>query len=229
MSLIVDNETSLECREHFLSQRLPVTFVPPQTHRSNPAERAVRTDTNLTNHLITVFSSTHPDFPDDLWDRLLPCAEITLNVMRSWRPDPYLSAWSGLHLHSNHTTSPPTLFTPLANSALPSQTLTTATLGPLTGIAPFFTLGPALTHYCCQRVYIVSSRSERITLTLAQRETVRERETGRKATENDFFQRHFSDSLLVENIFWSQKILLVLLLFYYDLLVLKLVFRHFLV
>jgi hypothetical protein len=33
----------------------------------------------------------------DLWDRLLPFAEITLNVMRSWRPDPSLSAWSGLH------------------------------------------------------------------------------------------------------------------------------------
>jgi hypothetical protein len=62
-SLIVDNETSLECREYFLSQRLPVTFVPPQTHRSNPAERAVRTGKN---HLISVFSSTHPDFPDDL-------------------------------------------------------------------------------------------------------------------------------------------------------------------
>jgi hypothetical protein len=61
--LIVDNETSLECREYFLSQRLPVTFVPPQTHRSNPAERAVRTGKN---HLISVFSSTHPDFPDDL-------------------------------------------------------------------------------------------------------------------------------------------------------------------
>ncbi len=93
-SLIVDNETSLECREYFLSQQLPVTFVPPQTHRSNPAERAVRTGKN---HLISVFSSTHPDFPDDLWDRLLPYAEITLNVLRPWRPDPTLSAWSGLH------------------------------------------------------------------------------------------------------------------------------------
>jgi hypothetical protein len=30
-----------------------------------------------------------------------------------------------------------------------------------------FTLGPALTHYRFQRVYVVSSRSERITLTLA--------------------------------------------------------------
>jgi hypothetical protein len=84
----------LECREYFLSQRLPVTFVPPQIHRTNPAERAVRTGKT---HLISILSFTHPDFPDDLWDHLLPYAEITLNIMRPWRPDPSLSAWSGLH------------------------------------------------------------------------------------------------------------------------------------
>ncbi len=46
------------------------------------------------NHLISIF---HPDFPADLWDRLLPHAELTLNIMRPWRPDPSLSAWWGLH------------------------------------------------------------------------------------------------------------------------------------
>jgi hypothetical protein len=40
-----------------------------------------------------------------------------------------------------------------------------ATLGPLGDRA--YTLGPALTHNRCQRVYVVFSRSERITLTLA--------------------------------------------------------------
>ena len=53
--------------------------------------------TDRQNHLSSVFSSTHPDLPDDLWDRLLPYAEITLNVLGPWRPDPTLSAWSGLH------------------------------------------------------------------------------------------------------------------------------------
>ncbi len=69
-------------------------FVPPQIHKTNPAERAVRT---AKNHLIALLSSTHPDFPDDLWDCLLPHAEITLNLLRPWRPDPSLSAWSRLH------------------------------------------------------------------------------------------------------------------------------------
>jgi hypothetical protein len=140
---------------------LPVTFVPPQTHRSNPAERAVRTGKN---HLISVFSSTHPDFPDDLWDRLLPYAEITLNIMRSWRPDPSLSAWSGIHHlpydFSAHPIHPPGQLC-LAFSD-PDNRETWAPHGDRA-----FTLGPALTHYRCQRVYVVSPRSERIAFTLA--------------------------------------------------------------
>ncbi len=115
------------------------------------------------NHLISVFSSTHPDFPDDLWDRLLPYAEITLNVLRPCRPDPTLSAWSGLHRlpydFSAHPLHPPGQLY-LAFSSSDHRDIW----------APHgdraFTLGPALTHYCCQRVYVVSSRSERITLTL---------------------------------------------------------------
>ena len=157
----MDNETSLECREYFLSQRLPVTFVPPQIHRTNPAERAVRTGKN---HLISILSSTHPDFPDDLWDRLLPFAEITLNIMRPWRPDPSLSAWSGLHRlpydFSAHPLHPPGQLC-LAFSG-PEHRDTWAPHGDRA-----FILGPALTHYRCHRVYVVSSRSERITLTLA--------------------------------------------------------------
>ncbi len=116
------------------------------------------------NHLISAFLSTHPDFPDDLWDRLLPYAEITLNVLRPWRPDPTLSAWSGLH-HLSYDFSAHPLHPPgqlcLAFSS-PDHHDTWAPHGDRA-----FTLSPALTHYRCQRVYVVSSRSERITLTLA--------------------------------------------------------------
>ena len=132
LSLICDNETSLECREYFLSQRLPVQFVPPQMHRSNPAEKSVRT---VKNHLISTLASTHPEFPDDLWDRLLPHAELTLNVMRPWRPDPSLSAWSGLYRGASLMTLPPTHFTPPANYVCLSTVPTTASLGIPTGTA----------------------------------------------------------------------------------------------
>jgi hypothetical protein len=94
----------------------------------------------------------------------LDYAEITLNGMRPWRPDPTLSAWSGLHRLTHDFSAHPI--------HLPGQ-LCLAFSGPehRDTWAPHgdraFTLGPALTHYCCQRVYVVAIRSERITLTLA--------------------------------------------------------------
>jgi hypothetical protein len=84
--------------------------------------------------------------------------------MRSWLPDPSLFAWSALHRLSYFAGHP----------IHPSGQLCLAFSDPDhrdTWATPHgdraFTLGPALTHYRCQRVYVVSSRSERITLTLA--------------------------------------------------------------
>ncbi len=129
-TLIVDNETSLECREYFLSQRLPVTFVPPQTHRSNPTERAVSTG-KITSSLsslpptrisLTTFGTD--SFP-------MPKSPLTSCVLGA----PIPPSLPGLASTISHTTSPPTLFILLANSALPYLALNTATRGPLTGIA----------------------------------------------------------------------------------------------
>ncbi len=85
------------------------------------------------NHLISTFTPTHPDLPDDLWDRLLPHAELTLDVLRPWRPDPSLSAWSGLHHLPYDFVAHP--LHPPANSVYPSTVPTTAFLGIPTGTA----------------------------------------------------------------------------------------------
>ena len=130
-SLIVDNETSLECREYFLLQRLPVTFVPPQIHRTNPAERAVRTGKN---HLISILSPPTLTFLTTFGTGSSPLP----------KSPSILCAPGALTLHSllglastvSLMTSPPTPSTHLANSVLPSPVPTTAALGPLTEIAP---------------------------------------------------------------------------------------------
>ncbi len=108
-----------------------------------------------------MLSSTHPDFPDDLWNRLLPHAEINLNLLRPWRPDPSLSAWPSLHRlpydYAAHPLHPPGQLC-LAFSG-PDHRLSWDPHGDRA-----FILGPALTHYRCDRTYIVSSRSERTLL-----------------------------------------------------------------
>ncbi len=116
------------------------------------------------DHLISIFASTHPDFSAGLWDHLLPHAKLTLNIMRPWRPDPSLSAWSGLHHlpydFSAHPIHPPGQLCLAFNG--PDHRLSWDPHGDRA-----YYLGPALTHYRCHRVYVVSTRLERITLTLA--------------------------------------------------------------
>lgn len=69
-------------------------LTPPGTHRRNLCERAIRT---AKSHIISGLSSAHPKFPMNLWDQILPQAEMTLNMLRGSRMNPKLSARTQLH------------------------------------------------------------------------------------------------------------------------------------
>jgi hypothetical protein len=69
-------------------------LVPPHCHRRNAAERAIRT---FEEQFVAGISSVDPSFPLHLWDRLLPQAEITLNLLRTSRLHPQLSAAAHFH------------------------------------------------------------------------------------------------------------------------------------
>jgi hypothetical protein len=69
-------------------------LVPPHCRRTNAAERAIRT---LKEHSKARPATVNPDFLAHLWDRLLPQAEITLNLLLSSRLHPQLSAAAHYH------------------------------------------------------------------------------------------------------------------------------------
>jgi hypothetical protein len=69
-------------------------LVPPHRHRRNAAERAIRT---FKEHFVAGLSSDDPHFPLHLWDRLFSQAEITLNLLRTSRERPQLSAAAHFH------------------------------------------------------------------------------------------------------------------------------------
>ena len=71
-----------------------IQFVPPNVHRRNVAERAIRT---FKAHLIAGLCSTHKDFPLNLWDRLLPQAQMTLNMMRQSNANANISAYEQIY------------------------------------------------------------------------------------------------------------------------------------
>jgi hypothetical protein len=85
----LDNKASNALKNFFTVNNIAYQLVLPQCHRRNAAERAIRT---FKEHFVAGLSSVGPSFPMHLWERLLPQAEITLNLQRTSRLHPQLSA-----------------------------------------------------------------------------------------------------------------------------------------
>ena len=125
-----------------------------------PAERSIRT---AKNHILSVLAACHVSFPSTRWPDLLPQIELTLNTVRSWKPNPSLSAWHGLHSFP---------FDFAAHPIHPPGQLVVAHDAPLTraswakhGTRAFY-LSPAVYHYRCHNVFLPLSNSYRICQTL---------------------------------------------------------------
>jgi hypothetical protein len=103
-----------------------------------------------------------PTFPLHLWDRLLPQAEITLNLLRTSRLHPQLSAAAHFHGLVDYNK---TYFAPpgckIIGHYKPGKLRTWAPHG-----QHGYSLGPDMHHYRCQNVYIAATASERIEDTL---------------------------------------------------------------
>ena len=89
----LDNEASTTFQADLSAKKIDFQLVPPNIHRRNAAERAIRT---FKNHFIAGLSSVHSTFPMQLWCRLLQQAELTLNLLRPSRLNPKLSAYAQL-------------------------------------------------------------------------------------------------------------------------------------
>jgi hypothetical protein len=90
----LDNEASAALKNVFTANDAEYQLVPPHCHLCNAAERAIRT---FKEHFMAGLSSVDPTFPLHLWDRLLPQVEITLNLLRTLRLHPQLSAAAHFH------------------------------------------------------------------------------------------------------------------------------------
>jgi hypothetical protein len=85
----LDNKASTALKNFFTVNGVAYQLVPPHCHQRNNAERAIRT---FRKHFVAGLSSVDPSFPMHLWGRHLSQAEITLNLLRTSRLHPQLSA-----------------------------------------------------------------------------------------------------------------------------------------
>ena len=81
---ILDNECSENMKE-VIKQECELELVPPGCHRRNIAEVGIKI---FKNHFISILSGTDPSFPLSLWDKLLPQAELTVNLLRQSNSTP---------------------------------------------------------------------------------------------------------------------------------------------
>jgi hypothetical protein len=88
------NEALTALKNFFTVNDIAYQLVPPHCHRRNAAERAIGT---FKEHFVAGLSSVDPSFPMHLWDRLLPQAEITLNLLRTCHLHLQLSAAAHYH------------------------------------------------------------------------------------------------------------------------------------
>jgi hypothetical protein len=131
----------------------------PTVIAATPLKGVIRT---FKEHFVAGLSSVDPTFPLHLWYRLLPQAEITLNLLRTSRLHPQLSAAAHFHglIDYNKTSFAPPGCKIIAHEK-PAKRRTWAPHG-----QHGYSLGPAMHHYRCQNVYISATASERIVDTL---------------------------------------------------------------
>ena len=156
----LDNEAPKRLRDYMTTMKIQFQLAPPHSHRRNAAERAIRT---FKNHFISILCTTDPDFPLNLWDKLLPHAECTLNLLRGSRITPNISAWVQLHGQFNFDATP---LAPAGTRVLihekPDQRPSWAPHG-----VDGFYIGPAPSHYRCYTVCVKDTGAVRITDTVA--------------------------------------------------------------
>jgi hypothetical protein len=137
----LDNEASTALKSFSTTNDVEYQPFQPHRHRRNAAERDICT---FKEHFVAGVASVEPDFRLHLWDRLLPQSEITLNLLRTSRQHPQLSAAAHYHGMVNYNKT--------AFSENPAK--------------HDYSLGPAMLHYRCQNVCIYATASKRIVDTL---------------------------------------------------------------
>lgn len=156
----LDNECSDALKTFMRQENINYQLAPPGIHRRNAAERAIRT---FKNHFIAGLCSTDENFPLHLWDKLLPQAVITLNLLRQSRTKPTMSSWEHFHGPFNHNATP--LAPPGIRVLVHEKPSARKTWSP--HAVDGWYIGPAMESYRCYKIWIWQTRTERISDTIS--------------------------------------------------------------
>ena len=151
---VMDNETSKELIKAITNKNVNYQLAPPHMHRTNSAERAIQT---FKNHFTAGLNVCNKNFPTAEWDYLLPQAEITLNLLRSARVNPKLSAYAYLFGNFDYNATP---MAPPGTKVVVHDKPGNRGSWALHGTDGWY-IGPSLHHYRCVQCFIPSTKAVR--------------------------------------------------------------------
>jgi hypothetical protein len=100
----MDNQACTVVKKYLTTKECKNMLVEPNNHRVNVAECAIQT---FKAHFISALATTDSNFLLQLWDRLTPQVEATLNMLRPSRINPNMSAYEAVHGPYNWNCFPP--------------------------------------------------------------------------------------------------------------------------
>ena len=164
---LLDNEASAAFKQAItFAWHAKFQLVPPDMHRRNRAERAIRT---FKDHFLAILAGVDKAFPPYLWDLLLPQAELTLNILRQSTINPKISAWEFFNGPFDFNKTP---LGPVGCRVLIHAKPTTRRSWDFRAKEGFY-IGPALDSYRCFKLVKMDTKSQVISDTVEFRHAYR--------------------------------------------------------
>jgi hypothetical protein len=151
----MDNQCTRQIKKFLMEKDCDLMLVEPHNHSVNAAERAIQT---FKDHFISALATTDSEFPLQLWDRLTPQAENTLNLMRASRTNPNMSAYDTIHGPYDWNRFP---IAPLGCKAIIYESPKARGSWGTRGTDAWY-LGPSLDHYRCNQYFVPETQAYRI-------------------------------------------------------------------
>ena len=150
----IDNEFSIELIEEIKSRGLKYQIAPRENHKTIVVERGIQT---LKNHFISVLYGCDLACPKNQWDRVLPVAVLTLNMLNPSRINPSKSAYNELWSNYDFNKTP---LAPLGCLIVAHGRAQERGTWVDHGVKGYF-IEPAKHHYQNYRVYIPATRGNK--------------------------------------------------------------------
>jgi len=91
---VMDNQATKYIKKFLTEKGCQLQLMEPHNHCVNAAERAIQT---FKDAFIAALATTDRDFPLQLWDKLVPQVQDTLNLLRISRTNPEILAYEALN------------------------------------------------------------------------------------------------------------------------------------